>query len=72
MEQSGLCFLKDIKLTDENGTQYSINIAYRMGNVCYFSCINENDPEITPDEMDQALRQASERLGRFCGIDEAG
>lgn len=56
-EQSGLYFLKDIKLTDENGTQYAVNIAYRSANVCYFSCINENEPEITPDEMDQALRK---------------
>lgn len=55
--QSGIFYIKDIKLTGKNGGQYSLNIAFRGGNVCYFSYLNENEPEVSPDEMDQALRK---------------
>lgn len=64
-EQSGLFFLKDMKLTGENGGQYSVNIAFRAGNVCYFSYLNENEPEVSPDEMDQALRKLQKDWENF-------
>ncbi len=64
-EQSGLFFLKDIQLTGENGGQYSLNIAFRSGNVCYFSYLNENEPEVSPDEMDQALRKLQKDWENF-------
>ena len=56
----GMWFLKDAKLSKESRKQYLVNMAFDAKGLCYFSYMNPNEPEVTSEEMNQALRKLQE------------
>lgn len=61
----GLWFLKDMTLTEKDGRQYLVNMAFDPNGLCYFFYGNQDEREATADEMDQALGKLQEDWEKF-------
>lgn len=57
---TGMRFLKDMELPGKDGQTYLVSMAYDPRGLCYFSCINQDEPEVKSEIMDQALRELQE------------
>ncbi len=62
---TGMRFLKDMELSGKDGQTYLVNMAYDPRGLCYFSCINRDEPEVKSEIMDQALRELQKDWENF-------